>query len=297
MREHAWGIDLGGTKIEGVILDRHLKPLIRKRIATESEKGYEHIIHRIGELLQLLQQETGLHPDRIGMGTPGISDPHTGLMKNCNTTALIGKPFQMDIEKLFNVPVLLSNDANCFTLAEYKLGAGRGAQSVFGVIMGTGVGGGLIHEGKEVKGAHGIAGEWGHTILLEEGPRCYCGRYGCVETFLSGPALERFYESLSKSRCTLPEIAEKARDGEDKAAVATLMRLTELFGRAISTVVNIFDPEVIVLGGGVSNLEVLYNPECQSLKRHIFNDSVATRIVKHELGDSAGVFGAALLVQ
>lgn len=290
-----WGIDLGGTKVEGILLDDTLTPLIRKRVPTESHKGYDHIISRVVELVSALRTESGLEPEHIGIGTPGISDPHTGLMKNCNTTALIGRPFWHDLQRELEVPITLANDANCFALAEARLGAGRGARSMFGVIMGTGVGGGLVYRGEIVQGLHGIGGEWGHNVLLDDGPRCYCGKYGCVETFLSGPFLERFYHSLSGTARALPDIVVAARGGADPAAAATVDRLHELFGRALSVVINIVDPEVVVLGGGVSNVDSLYTGGVEALGRHIFHDRMQTRIERNQLGDSAGVFGAALL--
>lgn len=292
-----WGIDLGGTKIEGVVLpDAHsAEPLCRIRIDTGAEQGYEPILENIVSLVDSMSAETGLQPSALGIGTPGIADPATGTMKNSNTTCLIGEPLRDDLQAALGVDVLMANDANCFALAEALYGAAKGAHSVFGVIMGTGVGGGIVIEGKVVNGAQGIAGEWGHNILEPDGAPCYCGKRGCVETVISGPSLERFYFEKSKNKLTLKEIARLARGGEDRAAKATIERLTDSFGRALAGVVNILDPEVIVLGGGVGNIDELYTSGVRSLEKHVFNDSMATKVVRPKLGDSAGVFGAALL--
>jgi fructokinase len=296
MTEQYWGIDLGGTKIEGVVLGSTttLDPLYRIRLPTGAEKGYRHIIERIVELVQTMSTETGAPPARLGIGTPGVLDPQNSTMKNSNTTCLIGQPLQRDLETAFAIPVTLANDANCFALAETRLGAGRGAETAFGVILGTGVGGGVVVGQRALYGCQGIAGEWGHNLLDPEGPECYCGRRGCVETILSGPFLERFYAARADQHRALPEIA--ARRLEDPHAAATMERLTTYFGRAIASVINILDPDVIILGGGVSNIDLLYDEGVRETARHVFNNRLETRIVKNELGDSAGVFGAAMLV-
>jgi predicted NBD/HSP70 family sugar kinase len=296
MSEQYWGIDLGGTKIEGVVLGSTAKPdpLCRLRIATEAEAGYEHIVGRIVELVRDMQTEAISAPMRLGIGTPGVLDPQNSTMKNSNTTCLIGRPLQRDLEAALGIPVTLANDANCFALAEARLGAGRGAATTFGVILGTGVGGGVVIGKTALYGCQGIAGEWGHNLLDPEGPECYCGRRGCVETILSGPFLERFYAERAGERRTLSEIAE--RRGQDPHADATLERLAVYFGRAIAHVINILDPDVVILGGGVSNIDLLYEEGVQETARHVFNNRLETRIVKNELGDSAGVFGAAMLV-
>ena len=289
-----WGIDLGGTKIEGVVLEGD-QVVCRTRVPTEAPNGYGHILNQIHALVQKLETETqSRRPQSIGIGTPGAADPSTGLMKNCNTTCLNGMPLPRDLENKLHTELKLANDANCFALAEATMGAAKGANVVFGIIMGTGVGGGIVVNGQVLNGAQGIAGEWGHNVLEPDGEPCYCGKRGCVETVLSGPALERFYKRLSHESKTLPEIARSANDPHAKA---TLARLHEMFGRAVAVVINILDPDVIVLGGGVSN--VFDNPEVlrQSLGLWVFNDQVRTRIVKPQLGDSAGVFGAAMLAK
>ncbi|MBS1933557.1 MAG: ROK family protein [Bacteroidetes bacterium] len=302
MSNELWGIDLGGTKTEGIILSSVNSPqsIIRLRINTESDKGYDHIINQIAGLIEQMKATSGLVPAKIGFGTPGISDPLTKRMKNCNTTSLNGKFFQKDLEEKLGVPVVIANDANCFALAETTLGAVRekapGAKMVFGIIMGTGVGGGVVIDGKVWNGHHGIGGEWGHNFLDESGGHCYCGKTGCVETVISGPATEKFYESISGKKISLKQIVENHRAKNDPAATRTIERLTYFFGRAISVITNILDPDVIVVGGGVGNIDELYSEGIASLQKNIFNDAVHTLILKPSLGDSAGVFGAAALV-
>lgn len=299
--KHLWGIDLGGTKIEGVVLESsiHPKVLSRHRLATESQKGYEHVIAQVGKVIQKLGDDLQYLPDQIGIGTPGILDSVSQLMKNCNSTCLNGQPFKEDLEKELNRRFVLANDANCFALAETNLGAVKEnfkeAKVVLGVIMGTGVGGGVILKGRLHEGLHGIGGEWGHNFLHESGGQCYCGKVGCVETVLSGPALEKFYFSLTNSSKTLSEIYKAHLAGEDKDASMTIDRLTHYFGQAMSVVVNILDPDVIVIGGGVGNIDAIYSEGVESLKKFVFNDYLKTAVIKPKLGDSAGVFGAAFL--
>lgn len=290
-----WGIDLGGTKIEGVVLEPGRdEPICRLRIPTEADRGYDHIVDRIGQLIELIEAESGLRrPPVIGIGTPGTVDPATRLMKNCNTTVLNGTPLPDDVQTRLGCEVRLANDANCFALAEARVGAGRGAEVVFGVIMGTGVGGGVVVGGRVLNGSQGIAGEWGHNVLEPGGRACYCGKSGCVETVLSGPSLERFYGEQTGTNRRLPEIMERL--GEDPAADMTLERLCSKFGEALAVVVNILDPDVIVLGGGVGNIEQLHTQGRASLERFIFNPSPRAELRAPLLGDSAGVFGAAML--
>ena len=287
-----WGIDLGGTKIEGVVLDGD-RTVARTRIPTEASLGYDHIVAQIGRIVALLESESSTpRPTRIGIGTPGTRDPGTGLMKNCNTTALNGRPLLHDISSAIGVDFAMANDANCFALAEATMGAARGYPTVFGVIMGTGVGGGVVIDGKVLNGAQGIGGEWGHNHLEDPGLECYCGLRGCVETVLSGPFLERHYESLSGVRKPLAEIARE----EDDAAIATISRLCEQFGKGLSSIVNVLDPHAIVIGGGVGNIEAIYTRGRDELEKWVFNNRLDTMILKPALGDSAGVFGAAMLV-
>ncbi|MCC7229316.1 MAG: ROK family protein [Fimbriimonadaceae bacterium] len=294
MSELRWGIDLGGTKIEATVLHGE-EPLCRHRIATEADQGYQHIIARIGLVLDEVAAMVGQRPGRLGIGTPGTHDPQTQKMRGCNTVVLNGQPLPADLERALGIPVRIANDANCFALAEAVMGAGRGLGVVFGVIMGTGVGGGIVVDGRVLNGLQGIAGEWGHNELVANGEPCYCGRRGCVETYLSGPALERRYESLSGKKRKLPEIVDLARGLEDPAASTTLRNLFEMFGRAIGPIVNVLDPDAIVLGGGVGNIRELLTEGAEEAKRFIFNPSPKVELVAPELGDSAGVFGAALL--
>ncbi|MFB2872096.1 ROK family protein [Aeromonas jandaei] len=293
-----WGIDLGGTKCECVVLDGD-EVLLRHRIPTERAGGYDHMIGQIAKLVAECAEKIGQRPIVIGMGTPGARDPQTGLMKNCNTTELNGKPFKEDLERKLGVPVLIANDANCFALAETHLGAVRqhhpDAKVVFGIIMGTGVGSGIVINGRILNGHHGIAGEWGHNVLSPDGPECYCGKHGCVETLISGPALEAWYEAKAKRRLSLAQIV--AATAHDHVARLTIDRLHLLFGQALANVVNILDPDVIVIGGGVGNVQSLYSVGRQTILPFLFNPRFSAPIIAPALGDSAGVFGAALLAR
>ncbi len=297
-----WGIDLGGTKIEGVILESTENPkvLFRKRIPTEQQHGYKHILNQIHKLVTSMSEEAGVSPDKIGIGTPGTLDPKTQKLKNSNTTCFNGQPFKVDLEQILKIPIIIANDANCFALAEAKMGAVKShnikAEVVFGVILGTGVGGGVVVNDKIIGGKHGIGGEWGHNYLDESGGPCYCGLSGCVETILSGPFTQKYYTSLTGKELNLQEIVELHRAGTDPEATKTINRLTHYFGKAISVVIGIIDPDVVVIGGGVGNIDELYTDGVQSAKDFIFNDDLETIFLKPELGDSAGVFGAAMLV-
>lgn len=301
-KRYKWGIDLGGTKIEGVILDckNDLEIVKRLRVPTEQARGYEHILSQIEILIEKLKSETGLIPEKIGMGTPGSLDPQTGTLKNSNTLCLIGKKIKEDIESRTNLPFVLSNDANCFAIAEAQMGVVKDLpylpEVVFGVIMGTGVGGGLVVRGNVINGLHGIGGEWGHNVLDPEGADCYCGKKGCVEKVISGPALEDYYKIKSGNGASLKEIYAKYKDGNDVAARETIDHLIASFGKAISVIINILDPEVIVLGGGVNNIPEIAQKAREAATPHVFNGVVKTSFLSPKLGDSAGVFGAALLV-
>lgn len=301
MDQPLWGIDLGGTKIEGVILqpEQISKPVVRTRVDTESFKGYDHIINQISKLVETMKEESGLQPNKIGFGTPGVLDPILLTMKNCNSTALNGMPLKKDLEKKLNVSVELANDANCFALAETRWGIVKekcpDAQIVFGIIVGTGVGAGIVINGHVWSGKHGIAGEWGHNFLDESGGACYCGKMGCVETLISGPGTERYYEKITGEKIKLKDISKRYYEG-DTAAKQTIERLCEFFGKAVSVIVDILDPDVIVIGGGVGNIDALYTDGVTALKKYIFNNRVDVPILKPILGDSAGVFGAAALV-
>jgi fructokinase len=296
---HKWGIDLGGTKIEGVIMDstRPGEALYRLRRETGATLGYEHILSQIEGVLSDLEAASGFsRPSKIGIGTPGAIEPSTGLLKNSNTTCLNGRPIAQDLERLTGTQIFMANDANCFALAEAVIGAGAGASVVFGVILGTGAGGGVVVNGRVLPGLHGIAGEWGHNPLRGESHPCYCGRSGCIEGVLAGPSLERFYREQGGEAVRLPEISLRAQAGEP-LALQTLERLREKFAESIAAVINILDPDAIIIGGGVGNMALLYEDETrQAVLKHVFNKELRTRILKPTLGDSAGVFGAALLV-
>lgn len=293
-----WGIDLGGTKIEGAILDPEhpAQALHRLRLPTESAQGYEHILAQMERVVLQLEEASGQkRPERIGIGTPGVTVPSTGLLKNSNTLCLNGKPLASDLEQILGTRVLLANDANCCALAEATLGAAKGYRTVFGIILGTGVGGGIVVDGKILTGPHGICGEWGHNPLREEETSCYCGGKGCLETVCAGPALERYYTTRSGTSLRLPEIVELAEKG-DPLATETLERLRLKFAEALGAVINILDPDAIVIGGGVGNLDLLYAPKTRvAVLNHLFNDHFETPLLRPKLGDSAGVFGAAML--
>ena len=296
-----WGIDLGGTKIEGVILNdaQELEVIERLRVPTESDQGYDHIIEQIGLCIQQLKEKTGLKPERIGMGTPGVLDPKLQTMKNCNTTALNDRPFKQDLQERLGYEFRLANDANCFAFAEAKLGAVREHFShpevVFGVIMGTGVGGGLVVHGQLVTGCQGIGGEWGHIFLDESGGPCYCGNVGCTETVISGTALQKYYAAKSGTKRKLKEIVNRHLAGVDPVATDTMERLIYFFGKGMADVINIVDPVAVVIGGGVGNIDLLYTQGVEMVRQFVFNNRLDTTFLRPKLGDSAGVFGAALL--
>jgi predicted NBD/HSP70 family sugar kinase len=294
-----WGIDLGGTKIECAVLDdaNNNAVLIRKRVPTEAEQGYKHIVAQIKKLVNLVAEELGEYPTTIGFATPGKLEPDTQVMKNCNTVCMNDQPMKRDIEEALGISIKIANDANCFAYAEALMGAGKDypdAEVVFGVILGTGVGGGIVVNKKIINGTHGIGGEWGHNILIEDGEPCYCGKAGCVEKVISGPNLEKYYQKLSGTKKSLKDIANSTEI--DEFAKATIEHLVENYGKALSVITNILDPDLIIIGGGVGNIDVLYTEGYERLKKYIFNSrKVTTTIIKPTLGDSAGVFGAALL--
>lgn len=302
-----WGIDLGGTKIEGVVLSSPSPDavVIRKRIDTESHKGYQHIASQIIRLIRELEAETGYRAESVGIGTPGTVEPSTGLMKNCNTTCLNGMPLREDLMSSLHIPVAIANDANCFALAEATMGIVPDVvpnyNCVFGVILGTGVGGGVVLKGKDgqpfvLNGVQGIGGEWGHNELEFNGYDCYCGKKGCVEQVLSGPALQRYYAQISGQELKMKDIVARYYADSDPYASQTIDRMLEHFGKAVSVLMNILDPDAIVLGGGVGNIDLLYTEGVERAKKYIFNSGVVkTKILRPKLGDSAGVFGAAML--
>jgi fructokinase len=299
MNQPLFGIDLGGTKIEGVVIASKTDPSViaRLRLPTESEKGYQHIIEQIARVVSMLEEQTGIKAAKIGIGVPGTNDPVQGVHKNANTTCLNGQPFKKDLATRLGIEVNMANDANCFAIAEAILGAVPDvlpdAQVVFGVIMGTGVGGGVVFNKQVWNGRQGIAGEWGHNFLDESGGKCYCGLTGCIETVISGPALERFYFSKTGVKKKLHDIMGSIET--DSASRETKERLIYFFGRAIASIVNTLDPDAIVLGGGVGNIDALYTEGVAEATKWVFNPRLDTVFLKPKLGDSAGVFGAALL--
>lgn len=287
------GIDLGGTKIEGIVLAADGTTIARERVPTERERGYAHVVERVAALVERL----GAHAPgvrRVGVGTPGSRSARDGTLKNSNTTCLNGRPLLDDLRRRLGLEVVLENDANCFALAEVHAGAARGARVAFGVILGTGVGGGLVVDGRLWSGPQHVAGEWGHHRIADDGPACWCGQRGCVEAFVSGPALERGYAAAGGAPGDAAAIAARAAAGE-AIARDVLARWAERVGRALANVVNVLDPDVIVLGGGLSNLACLHTAGVAAVARYVFNDELRTRIVRNALGDSAGVVGAAWL--
>ncbi|RME55680.1 MAG: ROK family protein [Deltaproteobacteria bacterium] len=288
------GIDLGGTKIEGVILDTAFQEIFRERIPTERERGYAAILDKLAALYETMRCRIADASHTFGIGTPGALSLRSARIKNSNTRALIGRPLQADLEARIGRRVVLENDANCFALAEARLGAGRGKGVVFGVIMGTGCGGGIVLQGRLHTGLQRIAGEWGHASIDPSGPLCYCGHRGCVETLLSGGGLERRFREETGLDLPLPEIVARFRAG-GVAEERFIRRFLADFGRAIANLINILDPDLIVLGGGVSKIEELYTEGIAQVERFVFSDSLETPIVRHTLGDSAGVLGAALI--
>ncbi len=292
------GIDLGGTKIEIIALDGQGTQLLRRRIATPAG-DYAAILRAIAELVSTTEKQLDERAT-VGVATPGAISRATGLLKNSNSVCLNGKPLLDDLQQALQRPVRIANDADCFALSEASDGAAAGAASVFGVIVGTGTGGGIVVHGSLLAGINAICGEWGHNPLPwpddEErpGPACYCGKRGCIETWLSGPALQRDYLRASGVALAADDIAKRDLAGEP-AAVRTVQRYVDRMARALASVINIIDPEVIVLGGGLANIERLYDEVPTIWKRYVFSDRVDTQLLRPRFGDSSGVRGAARL--
>src|SRR5207248_834441 len=292
------GIDLGGTKIEGAAIDACGSVRFRHRVATPAQ-DYRETINAIIDLVSTIEQEIGATPP-VGIGIPGAVSPATGLIKDANSTWLIGRPLQRDLERALGRPTRLANDANCLALSEATDGAGAAAETVFGVILGTGVGGGIAVRRQILVGANAIAGEWGHNPLPWPtpgevgGPPCWCGRSGCLETFLSGPALAADHHRHFRETLSAPEIAEAAAAGDPKCC-ATLERYMDRLARGLGAVINLVDPDAIVLGGGLSSISALYGQVPRLWARYVFSDRVATRLLPPVHGASSGVRGAAWL--
>ncbi|MEO7964436.1 MAG: ROK family protein [Gemmatimonadaceae bacterium] len=291
------GIDLGGTKIEGVALADSGEIIARHRVGTPREYGTT--VDAVVALVCTIEQMSG-ESGPVGIGIPGSVSLATGLVKNANSVWLIGKPLPADLEASLGRPVRIMNDANCFALSEAADGAGAGAHVVFGVILGTGVGGGIVVGGQALVGPNLVAGEWGHNPLPWATPNelpgspCFCGKNGCIETWLAGPAFERDHQRVTGVALPAPEIVRRAQEGESDA-LATLSRYHERLGRALGSLINVLDPDVIVLGGGMSNVPGLAAAVTEELPKHVFSDSVSTRVVRNAHGDSSGVRGAAWL--
>ena len=292
------GVDLGGSKIEIVAIGASGEELARRRITTPRE-DYDGTVRAVAGLVAAVEDELG-RSGSVGIGIPGALSPATGTIKNANSTWLNGRPFDRDMAAALSRPVRLANDANCFALSEARDGAAAGAGIVFAIILGTGVGGGIAIRGQPLVGRNAIAGEWGHNPLPwprddeRPGPACYCGRHGCIETFLSGPGLARDHALTNGGEDTADRIAANAASG-DAVAQATVNRYLDRLGRALAHVVNILDPETIVLGGGLSNIDALIQGWPARLAPYVFSDRVDTRVVRHLHGDSSGVRGAAWL--
>jgi len=292
------GIDLGGTKIEIIVLDAQGVELLRRRVATP-RNDYQGTVRAIVDLVLAAEQELAA-PASVGIGTPGAISRATGLLKNANSVCLNGKPLLDDLQAALQRPLRIANDADCFTLSEASDGAATGMDSVFGVIAGTGTGGGIVIHGRLLSGINAIAGEWGHNSLPwprndeRPGPHCYCGKQGCIETWLSGPGLEREYAFASGEQLKVPDIVQLELAG-DPVAAQCLDRYIDRMARALASVINIVDPQVIVLGGGMGNIQRLYRDVPGVWGQYIFSDRVDTRLVQPVHGDSSGVRGAAWL--
>jgi len=292
------GVDLGGTKIEVLALDDGGVEIERRRVATPRE-DYAATVRAIAGAVERLEHDLGVSAS-VGVGIPGALSPATGLVKNANSTWLIGRALDRDLCAALDREVLIANDANCFAVSEATVGAAAGLGVVFGVIIGTGVGGGIAIDGRVLTGRHAIAGEWGHTALPwprddeRPGPECYCGLRGCVETFLSGPAVEREYAACAGRTARAADLAGAAAGG-DAVAAQVLDRYVDRLARGLASVVNVLDPDAIVLGGGVSNLDLIYDRVHEATARWVFSDTFETPILRNVHGDSSGVRGAAWL--
>jgi fructokinase len=292
------GIDLGGTKTELIALDNNGRECLRLRQPTPSG-NYDATLSLMRDMVVQAEQKLGARAS-VGLGTPGAITGNSGRMQNCNSTCLNGMPLKQDLEALLGREVRMANDANCFALSEARDGAGQGADVVFGVILGTGVGAGIVVRGQILAGANGIGGEWGHNPLPQAtqaerpGPTCYCGRSGCVETWLSGPGMAADHARISGESLSAKEISTRATTGDNNCS-ATLTRYSERLARSLACVINILDPDVIVLGGGLSHIASLYEHVPTLWARHVFSDTVTTRLLPPRHGDSSGVRGAAWL--
>jgi fructokinase len=287
------GIDLGGTKTEALLLDAGGSVLFRERRATPLAEGYQAVLASVAGMVRDAAARVPAGSGySVGVGIPGSVDALTGLVRNANSTCLIGMPFQLDLERMLARPVRVRNDADCFTLAECRQGAAVGYGVVFGVIMGTGCGGGIWLNGRVRQGPHRIGGEWGHMSVDPMGAACYCGNRGCVETKISGSGVEAAFRSRYGESLTMEQIVAGARAGEPRC-VAAFQAFLDDFGRSLGGVISLLDPDAVVLGGGLSNIEELYGIGLERVRHYAFHDDLRTPLLKNKLGDSAGVFGAA----
>jgi fructokinase len=283
------GVDLGGTKTEAILLDENFNVIDRKRIPTP-QNDYHQILNSISSLV--LDISENVSDFSLGICTPGAISKKTGLIKNSNTQCLIGRSLKEDLENKLGKKISMENDANCFTIAESILGVAADYGLVFGVILGTGIGGGIVIDKKLHSGRTNIGGEWGHHTLHRNGNSCYCGKTGCVETYISGPSLENQWTKLTGKSSSLPEILNNI---DNEIGIKWKDEFIENFGFGLANVIDILDPDAIVLGGGLSNIDFLYTEGKESVYNKVFSDLVDTPILKNKLGDSAGVFGACIL--
>lgn len=304
------GIDLGGTKIEGIVLSSDGEILVRERVSTP-QGDYPATLDEIAKLVSRLEDQVDKNNLPVGIGTPGSISKKTGLMRNCNSTCLNHQPFLQDIQNKLERDITIANDANCFALSEAVDGAGKQSDVVFGVILGTGVGGGVVINKQLLNGVNAIAGEWGHSPLPRNAPRikvnagctekeyqrpCYCGKTDCIETYLSGPGLALSYFEHTQKQLTAEQIAKLAEQGDSEAQTVLAVYIEQL-AASLATVINMLDPEVIVLGGGLSNIQSIYRQLPEALARYVFSDHIATQVLPPKYGDSSGVRGAAWLVR
>lgn len=293
----AIGVDLGGTKTELVLLSAAGELLIRQRRPTLRSAGYDAMLALVVEMVCEAREQLPAGSEyTVGIGIPGSLDAATGLVRNANSTCLIGRPLEADLQAGLGCRVRVRNDADCFTMAEARDGAGQGYGLVFGVIIGTGCGGGISINGEVREGPHRIAGEWGHLVMEPAGLSCYCGNRGCVETLISGSGVERAYQAVSGRALTMEQIVQQARAGEHSCA-RIFDQFLDDFGRCLGGLISILDPDAVVLGGGLSNIDELYTTGIERVRRYAFHEHLRTPILKNRLGDSAGVFGAAWIGQ
>jgi len=289
-----FGIDLGGTKIELVAIDNKFNILYKERILTESEKGSDHVLNQIDVLYKKANKFFGFREHTVGIGTPGSISQETGLLRNSTIYCHNGLPLTTLIENKIKHSIVIENDANCFALAEAKLGAGKNYDVVFGVILGTGCGGGIVFNNSLWSGLHGIAGEWGHSIIDMNGFKCFCGKKGCINTLISGTGLENIILLTLKKNITAEEFLNKEKYSNEEKEI--LYNFYTHVGKALSNIINIINPSVIIIGGGLSNHAALYGKSVEKIiKKFSSSDNEITPIVKNSLGDSAGVLGAAIL--